>query len=117
MNQYSTHIRSQLKQFVDKLKSQFEGRFDYIEGVDVETSYGLQHLTENSEHTIDKNPLRVSIGFSGMDHMEPNEVEQFHDQIVSFANREQIKVSQSVGDGSTVEYTFYLHSRFLDAPQ
>lgn len=109
-----THSRAG-SDFINSLRREFAGEYDYIEGIDSKSSEGLDHL-DGYEDAVNENPLEVAIGFPGINDMTMDEFEKFDTRVESLADREGVSVESTAGNGDYIEYTFYLHNRFLTVP-
>lgn len=114
MTKYKNTIRSQVESFVQSLKNEFYEEYDYIEGIDSDSSDGLDHLDAYDEDVFNENPLEIRISFGGIDLMSMEEFESLDNRVTAFADEEGIAVESTAGNGDYVEYTFYMHSAFLD---
>jgi|AntDeeMetagen285_2_1112576.scaffolds.fasta_scaffold12187_1 hypothetical protein len=117
MSEYENHIRQEVAEFISKLHNEFTGQYDYIESIDNELSIGLTHLEDYRDVEFNGNPLEVSIGIPGIDRMTEIDVAVLDADINRVADEEGVTVEQTRGNGTLVEYTFYLHAAFLGVNQ
>ena len=113
MSELPTHIKERQAGFVTDLKDEFGDAVDWIGSGSPERSVGLAHLSDRGEEYFNRNPLEVQMGGSTAG-LSLGEVDEFHESVVGFANRNGVAVRQTGGDPNVFEYTFFLHGRFLN---